>query len=377
MPKNRIKVGLVGYGKNGWTHLLLAKLHPILHNQMEIVGVFDPNPIEQEKIRKNKLIAVSSFDSLIQIPGLEGLILSSPPQFHAKQAVQSLESGIHVFSEVPMALNKEDIERVIHAEEISKRKYQFGENYIYFAEVLFASHLVESGKLGTTVYAEAEYLHDVTYRWRQNGYGDPSTPRRESWYSLFDPLMYAHSIGPAQVVLGGLSHPEVFTQVMSYGNDLGGYNNQSICAPAKSFQVALFQSENGKIAKCANAYVVAREPTRMGIQVIGNIGTYEAYNYGKPSRLFLANDHNITRQFHRQGKPHKIHRWHLQKVASHGINPMVSANARVMANWIQAIRNDKIPNLHAQIAANMCAAGIAASESLQSKKPVDIKIYSK
>lgn len=370
-----IDIALLGFGQNGWGHLKLLQIHPMLRGRARIVGVFDPSPDVQEKLRAKGIKTFSSVDEAIGTTGLSAVMISSPPQFHANQAVQALESGKHVFSEVPMALKPEDIERIIAAEGKSGKKYQYGENYIFYAEVLYASNLVETGKIGTPVYAETEYLHDVSYRWLQDSHGDSTTPQRESWYSLFDPLAYAHAIGPAQVGLGGLERPAPFIEVSSYANDLGGENGQPICKPSHSFHVGLFKTPSGAIAKCASAYVIAREPVRMGIQVMGELGTYEAQIYGKKGRLFLANDHIITARHHREGKAMAIGRRQLQKVKSPGIQKDVSAAVRVVDDWFTAIEKDTTPHLHARVGGNMCMAGIAASQAARNHKIVDIPTY--
>ena len=371
----KIRYGLVGYGMNGWEHISLLKYHPMLRGRTELGGIFDPNPSTQENLHKKGLPVCIKFEDLLDRTKFDALFICSPPQFHANQVVAGLEAGLHIFSEVPMALNLKDINRIVDAENKSGRVYQFGENYIFFSEVLYASHLIESQKIGPAVYAESEYLHDVTYRWRANGYGDSKQSRRESWYSLFDPLAYAHSIGPAQVALGGLSHPMPFTEVMSYTSDLGGENGDPICKPSKAFQVALFQTPNGAVAKCANAYIVAREPTRMGIQVIGEKGTYEAMQYGKPGRLFLAEDHVVTKLKHRKGVTKKIGRLAIHSVAPYGLHPAISAMARVTDDWLSAIEKATQPHLPAKVGANMCLAGIAASESARQKKPINIATF--
>nr|MDO8083621.1 Gfo/Idh/MocA family oxidoreductase [Candidatus Sigynarchaeum springense] len=370
-----IDIALLGFGMNGWGHLKLLQLHPLLRGRARIVGIFDPSQEVQEKLCAKGIKTFSTVDEAIGTEGLHAVMISSPPQFHAAQAVQALESGKHVFSEVPMALKREDIERIIAAEGKSGKKYQYGENYIFYAEVLYASHLVQSGIIGTPVYAEAEYLHDVSYRWLKDGHGGIDAPRKESWYSLFDPLAYAHSIGPAQVALGGLDHPAPFIDVSSYANDLGGKDGEPICKPSHSFHVGLFKTASGAIAKCAGAYVIAREPTRMGIQVVGELGTYEAPAYGKKGRLFLADDHVITPRHHRAGKARPVGRWQLQKVKSPGIQKDVSAAARVVDDWFTAIEKDTVPHLHARVGANMCMAGIAASESARNRKIVDIPTF--
>ncbi|TXT56180.1 MAG: hypothetical protein BAJALOKI2v1_620014 [Promethearchaeota archaeon] len=361
-----INYGLVGYGLNALGHKMELDQHEKLKGRAKLRVSFDPNPDAQENLKKLKDIKIArSFDDLLDTPDLEAIIICSPPQFHAEQAIAALESGLHVYSEIPMAIKEKNIDKIVQAEEISGKKYQLGENYCFYSEVLYAGHLVSSRKIGPAVYAESEYLHDVSYRWRKGNKGGPDTPKIYSWYQLFDPMMYAHSIGPAQVALGGLKSPMPFTEVTSFANNIGGHNGEPICKPAKAFQVALFHTESGAIAKCANAYIFAREPTRMGIQVVGRTGTYECYEYDTPGRLFLAEDHIITRGRHRKGKRRTIDKEELAEVIEPVSGLYSGAQARIVDDWLSSIEQDKDPLLHARIGANFTQAGIAASQSAQ------------
>ena len=221
--KKPIKYGLLGFGLNAIGHWLELRLIPGLRGRAKLVCVFDPSPTAHESMKKrlgSEVKIASSFEDFLDTD-LDAVIVSSPPQYHADQVVASLEAGKHVFSEVPMAIKKGDVQRIMIAEEISGKKYQFVENYCFLPEVLYAGHLSSTRKIGPTLYAESEYLHDVTYRWRQGNKGGPDTPRINSWYSLFDPLAYAHSIGPAQIALGGLKSPKQFSEVSSYSNSIG------------------------------------------------------------------------------------------------------------------------------------------------------------
>ncbi|UYP46932.1 Inositol 2-dehydrogenase/D-chiro-inositol 3-dehydrogenase [Candidatus Lokiarchaeum ossiferum] len=376
MGTRKIKYGLAGFGLNGWGHIMEIKFGPLLRGRAEFIACFDPNPKNQQKLSKHKNVKIAqSFEDLLDTPGMDAIIVSSPPQFHADQVVAGLEAGKHVYSEVPMALNETEIERIIAAEELSRKKYQYGENYTFFSEVLYAGNLISSGKIGPAVYAESEYLHDVTYRWRQGFMGGPETPRIESWYSLIEPMQYAHTIGPAQVALGGIESPAPFIEVKSYINSNGGYQGDPICRPSGSFQVALFRTENNAVAKCANAFVIAREPTRMMIQVIGRTGSYECYQIGKPGRQFIADGHKITRFRHRKGKAKRVGKFQLSRNVPLRLGTYHGAQPRIMDNWFTSIEKDLIPALNAKVAANMCMAGICAAKSAHQNSSESIPVY--
>ncbi|TFF97586.1 MAG: Gfo/Idh/MocA family oxidoreductase [Promethearchaeota archaeon] len=370
-----IKYALVGYGLNALGHKTELEGHPLLKGRAKLIAGYDPDPSAKKNLVNNEGIKVAnSFDDLLDTPELDALLICSPPQYHARQAIVALEFGLHVYSEIPMAIQEKNLEKIINAEEGSGKKYQLGENYCFYPEVLFASHLASSGKIGPSVYAESEYLHDITYRWRENGKGDVGTPRIDSWYQNFDPLMYAHSIGPAQVALGGIEDPMPFIEVVSYANDIGGYKGEPICKPAKAFHVGLFRTSTGAIAKCANAYIFAREPSRIIIQIVGRTGTYECYDIDTPGRLFLAKGHKISRSKHRRGKIRSINKEKLAEIVPPVEGLYYGAQARIVHNWLSSIEQDEKPLLHSKIGANMCLAGIAASRSARSGgKPQKIK----
>ncbi len=372
-----LNLGMVGFGLHSIGLLAEIDNHPLLKGRTKLVAGFDPDPKAIEMLKKIEgFKTAETFEDLLDTKELDAIIISSPPQYHAEQAVTALESDLHVFSEIPMAIRKDDINKIIDAEDTSGKVYQLGENYCFFPEVIYAAHLVSTGKIGEPVYAESEYLHDVTYRWRDRGFGDVDTPRVDSWYQLFDPMMYAHSIGPAQVALGGLKNPMPFIEVTSFANDIGGYQGDPICKPAKAFQVALFRTETSAIAKCANAYVFAREPSRISIQVVGRTGTYECYQIGKPGRLFITDGHKINKAQRRKGETRKIDQESLSSVVPQVEGLYYGANARILEDWLQAIKQGKNASIHARIAANFCLSGIQASQSAHDGgKPKEIKKF--
>jgi len=52
----------------------------------------------------------------LALPGVEAVILSTPTQLHASQAIQCLEAGKHVMVEIPMADNLADAERLVRVQ---------------------------------------------------------------------------------------------------------------------------------------------------------------------------------------------------------------------------------------------------------------------
>ncbi|GAG67268.1 unnamed protein product [marine sediment metagenome] len=102
-----LRYGLVGYGLNALGHSSELTNHPKLIGCTRWIVGFDPDPNANQMLNKIKGIKVAkSFEDLLDTDELDAIIISSPPQYHAEQAVAALEAGLHVFSEVPMAIKE-------------------------------------------------------------------------------------------------------------------------------------------------------------------------------------------------------------------------------------------------------------------------------
>jgi predicted dehydrogenase len=366
-----MKYGIVGYGPRS------KAIKFAIGGQMELTTIFDPNPEAQKLAGKNHLIIAENYEEMVS-SDLDAIIIASPPQFHADQTIKALEAGKHVFAEVPMVIKEEDIRKIIIAdEENPKAKYMLGENNCYDPDVLYAQYLSSTGKIGPIVYAEQEYIHDVSYRWRGRNVLDyKNSPKHENWYSIFDPLAYAHTILPAQVAMGGLKSPMKFIETQSYATDNGGEDGQPVCAPAKAFHVALFKSTTGAICKCIAAYVYARSPTRYTSMVVGRFGSFESMGHGwERAYLYLADGFNIE-SGHRKGKKISMNRWgRLIKFLKEQKYNVFSQNKRLLDEFMASIKEDRLPVLNSRAVANAAMAGLASSKAARSGKPEAIDLF--
>jgi len=110
--------------------------------------------------------------------------------------------------------------------------------------------------------------------------------------------------------------------------------------------------------------------------LVGRTGTYECSQVDKPGRLFIADGHKINKARRRKGKTRKIDQESLSNVIPRIKGFQSGANARILDDWFQAIKEGTKASIHAKIAANFCMSGIQASRSARDGgKPKEIKIY--
>ena len=109
-----MKVGLAGQGAFGIKHLEAIQKIP----GIEVITLTGGNQEATKEVAQKfgiPLYTGDLADSLKQ-PGLDAMILATPTQMHATQAIQCLKAGKHVQVEIPLADSLKDAEAVMQAQ---------------------------------------------------------------------------------------------------------------------------------------------------------------------------------------------------------------------------------------------------------------------
>jgi 2-hydroxy-4-carboxymuconate semialdehyde hemiacetal dehydrogenase len=110
-----MKVGVAGQGAFGVKHIEAIQNIP----GIEIITLSGGNQAATEEVAKKFKIPhwTGDLGESLKQPGLEAVILATPTQMHADQAVQCLKAGKHVQVEIPMADSLADSERILKAQQ--------------------------------------------------------------------------------------------------------------------------------------------------------------------------------------------------------------------------------------------------------------------
>jgi 2-hydroxy-4-carboxymuconate semialdehyde hemiacetal dehydrogenase len=109
-----MKIALAGPGAFGVKHLeAIQKITGV--EVASLVGHKLESTAEVAK-KFNVPHYTTNYEESINQPGVEAVILCTPTQMHADQAVQALRAGKHVMIEIPMADSLADAERVVQAQ---------------------------------------------------------------------------------------------------------------------------------------------------------------------------------------------------------------------------------------------------------------------
>ena len=97
-----IKVGLIGAGKMGISHLSILGAHP----EVEVVGVVDTSQLINNVLDKYAPFETfSDIDKMLDNKSPDAVFVAVPTKHHANIVEDLLRRGIHVFVEKPFCLN--------------------------------------------------------------------------------------------------------------------------------------------------------------------------------------------------------------------------------------------------------------------------------
>ncbi len=122
------------------------------------------------------------------------VVVATPMQFHATQAIAALQRNIHVLSEVTATVSIDEARWLVQACQQSAAVYMMAENYIYRKPMVLVEAMVKAGVFGDVYYAEGEYLHELSVL-HHTAAGKPTW--RYYWQVGVNGATYpTHSLGP-------------------------------------------------------------------------------------------------------------------------------------------------------------------------------------
>jgi len=167
MSNKKFKAAVIGL------HMGKRHLDAVIENGSELAAICDTNPevlktiAEEYKIPEEK--CYTDWHELLNIPGLDIVIVATPDQLHREMSEVFLAAGVHVMCEKPLALIKEDLDAIVRASDKSKAKFMVGQICRFTPAFVKAKELIDNGTIGDVYFVESEYAHDyarILHEWR-------------------------------------------------------------------------------------------------------------------------------------------------------------------------------------------------------------------
>ncbi|GAA4320973.1 Gfo/Idh/MocA family oxidoreductase [Compostibacter hankyongensis] len=168
-----VKFAVIGCGHIGKRHAEMISRN----RESQLVGLIDVKNKEDLNIDQYSVPFFNTLDDFLN-SGIEVDVINiaSPNGFHAGQAMQCLEARKHIVVEKPLALVKQDAEKVIYkALQVHRHVFAVMQNR-YSPPSVWIKELIESGRLGEI------YMVQLNCYWnRDDRYYKP-----ESWHGKKD-----------------------------------------------------------------------------------------------------------------------------------------------------------------------------------------------
>ncbi len=185
----RLRIGFIGPGGRGMSgHVKplseLSKSMPI-----ELAGVCDAYSVNQDYATSYIRWATEStpktygdYREMLADKDIDAVCIGTPDHWHAKQAIDALNAGKHVYCEKPMTHTIQEALDVVKAWRASGKVMQVGVQSTSLPVWAKANELMCAGKLGKVLMYQTEYYRNSKMgQWRYYKLSRKMTPKTINW----------------------------------------------------------------------------------------------------------------------------------------------------------------------------------------------------
>lgn len=160
-----VRIGIVGAGKMGISHLAIANAHP----RATVVAVCDTSRYVLSTLRKYaRVTTYSEVRDLVADARVDALMVATPTRTHFECARHALERNLHVFVEKPLTLSAAESKALADLATARGRVGQVGYHNRFIGTFREAHRLVTAGALGATRAVRGSAFGPVVVK-RQGG----------------------------------------------------------------------------------------------------------------------------------------------------------------------------------------------------------------
>lgn len=158
------RVGIVGCGDVTNLYLPGCALFPVI----ELAACADLDAAKAAAVAERAGIPAVPVEDLLRDPTIAIVLNLTPPTAHAAVSLAAIAAGKHVYSEKPLATNREDARRVLDAADAAGVRVGGAPDTFLGAGIQTARGLIESGVIGTPHLAAGAVAHLGPERWHPN-----------------------------------------------------------------------------------------------------------------------------------------------------------------------------------------------------------------
>ncbi|MEO6732386.1 MAG: Gfo/Idh/MocA family oxidoreductase [Ferruginibacter sp.] len=307
----KVKIALIGTGLRGQNHLDLL----LRRNDVDLVAICDINKVmltaAKEIINNNgkKMPQIFTgneyaWKKLLEIKGLDGVIIATPWEWHKPMIIASLEAGIkYVGTEVILGITLQDHWDVVKAAEKNNGHVMMLENVCYRRDVIAVLNMVRQGLFGELIHLQGGYQHDLRevkfndgihpyghgVEFGEKGFSEAKWRTEHSVRRNGD-LYPTHGIGPVAHYIN-INRGNRFLTLNSFSSKARGLHNYVVKKGGENHPNAKVTFKLGDVVtthiNCANGETILLEhdtnlprPYSLGFRVQGTEGLWMDVNSG-------------------------------------------------------------------------------------------------
>ncbi|MGB1925522.1 MAG: Gfo/Idh/MocA family protein [Rubripirellula sp.] len=189
-PNRKLRVGFIGTGGRGHgAHVVRMTKHQVNGEPVELVAVCDVFNENRDKsaahIKKNTGKDVQKYEDyrdMFAQANLDAVCIGTPDHWHAKQAIDALNAGLHVYCEKPMTKTVEEAIDVMRTWKTSGKVMQVGVQSTSLPVWNQINQLLTAGTLGKVLMYQTEFFRNSAQgQWRYYKLTPQMTPKNINW----------------------------------------------------------------------------------------------------------------------------------------------------------------------------------------------------
>lgn len=185
MSQQRIRIGVIGAGIAAISAHLPAAVQG---DDFDVVALCDRNPERVTATGRQWGIphTTTSLDEFLKVPGLEAVVIATPPGSHASLALECIRAGLHLLVEKPLAVDVRQCTEILSAARHRGVLVAVNHEKRFHPTLQRIAALLGKGSIGVPYYCGAHWASNVKlaadafippgfeegYRWR---WQDPNT----------------------------------------------------------------------------------------------------------------------------------------------------------------------------------------------------------
>lgn len=186
----RLRIGFIGPGGRGFgAHVKTLAQQKNEGSNIELVAVAEVYSEQLDKVADyiekengNKPAKYVDYKEMLEKEDLDAVCIGTPDHWHAKQIIDSLKAGLHVYCEKPMTKTVEESLQVVDAWRSSGKVMQVGVQSTSLPVWNQVRKLLQDGKLGKVLQFQTEYFRNSDMgQWRYYKLTKQMSPKTIDW----------------------------------------------------------------------------------------------------------------------------------------------------------------------------------------------------